>query len=160
MPKLIQADGQAAAQYLHLDDEASLPQGQAVIVSLARWQAEQDNLAQHDAPVGVELPNTENVEELGDSLNSLPLIALRFPAFADGRAYSQARLLRERLNYEGDIRACGDVLRDQLFYMKRVGFSSFELAEHANGETAGEGLKDFSAVYQPTESSQGLTLAD
>lgn len=129
-------------------DEAELPTG-PVIVSLARWQQERSTLRERGEPVGVCLPNTANVADLVDDLPALALVALEFPKFADGRAYSQARLLRERYGYPGEIRATGDVLRDQLFFMTRSGFDAFELRADRSLEDALEAFNDFSESYQP-----------
>lgn len=129
-------------------DDAELPAG-PVIVSLARWQQERATLRQRGTLVGVRLLNTANVADLVDDLPALALITLEFPKFADGRAYSQARLLRERYGYQGEIRATGDVLRDQLFFMTRSGFDAFELRADRSLEDALEAFNDFSESYQP-----------
>jgi uncharacterized protein (DUF934 family) len=81
-------------------------------------------------------------------VDKLPLIALYFPKFADGRNYSSARLLKERFDFKGELRAEGDILRDQLFYLSRCGFDTFELKEGQNVEQALKGFRDFSDVYQ------------
>ena len=81
----------------------------------------------------------------------LDLIALHFPKFSDGRAYSQARLLRERLGYQGELRATGGVLQDQLPFMLRCGFDSFESDQKGFGEALARARTLFSVVYQPTE---------
>jgi uncharacterized protein (DUF934 family) len=80
----------------------------------------------------------------------LPLLALNFPTFMDGRSYSKACVLRQQMKYEGEIRAIGDVLRDQLFYLKRCGFSSFDLKDSVKLEDAQKALKDFTTNYQAT----------
>lgn len=129
-------------------DDAELPAG-SVIISLARWRQERVALLERGEPVGVRLPNTANVADLAADLPALALVALEFPKFADGRAYSQARLLRERYGYAGEIRATGDVLRDQLFFMTRSGFDAFELRADRNLEDALEAFSDFSESYQP-----------
>ncbi|MDX1498193.1 MAG: DUF934 domain-containing protein [Salinisphaeraceae bacterium] len=140
----------------HLEDE-SLPAGQDVTVSLARWQAEQDQLKAHDAQVGIRLPNDVDVEEIYSTISSSPLIILEFPIIdtnkrgyhPDGKAYSQARTLRVRCGYEGEIRAIGqEVIGDVLNYMERCGINAFELRE---GEDLGEALArftEFSQAYQ------------
>ena len=92
----------------------------------------------------VALANTDPVEELA-------LIALHFPKFSDGRAYSQARLLRGRLGYEGELRATGNVLQDQLPFMLRCGFDSFESEQKGFAEALAKARRLFSVVYQPTE---------
>ena len=129
-------------------DDAELPAG-AVIVALARWRRERAALLARDEPVGVRLPNTADVTELAEDLPKLAVVALEFPKFSDGRAYSQARLLRERFGYRGEIRAVGDVLRDQLFFMARSGFDAFELREDRSLEEALAAFGDFSESYQP-----------
>ncbi len=90
----------------------------------------------------------EEPKDLEDDLGALPLVAIHFPAFKDGRGYSYARELRTRYNFKGEVRATGDVLRDQLFYMTRCGFNAFEVREDRSIEEALQGLKDFSVTYQ------------
>lgn len=132
----------------HLADDADLPEN-PVIVSLARWQQQRTVLLERGEPVGVRLPNTINPAELAEDLPKLAVVALEFPKFADGRAYSQARLLRERHGYRGEIRAVGDVLRDQVFFMARGGFDAFELREDRSLEDALMAFSEFSESYQP-----------
>jgi uncharacterized protein (DUF934 family) len=99
----------------------------------------------------VVLSNTDPVEELAPHVGELRLIALHFPKFSDGRAYSQARLLRGRLGYEGELRATGNVLQDQLPFMLRCGFDSFESEQKGFAEALAKARRLFSVVYQPTE---------
>ena len=99
----------------------------------------------------VALANTDPVEELAPHVGELRLITLHFPKFSDGRAYSQARLLRGRLGYEGELRATGNVLQDQLPFMLRCGFDSFESEQKGFGEALAKARCLFSVVYQPTE---------
>lgn len=129
-------------------DDAELPEG-AGIVSLARWQRERAALLQRGQELGVRLANDDAVATLADDLPQLALVALEFPKFNDGRAYSQARLLRERYGYRGEIRATGEVLRDQLFFMMRSGFDCFVLRADQNLEAALSAFHDFSDAYQP-----------
>lgn len=129
-------------------DDAELPAG-PIIVTLARWRRERAALAERGEPVGVRLPNTVNVAELAEDLARWPVVALEFPRFADGRAFSQARLLRERYGYRGEIRAVGDVLRDQLLFMARSGFDAFEVRADRSLEDALEAFGEFSVSYQP-----------
>ena len=135
-------------RWQHLADDAELPAG-PVIVSLARWRRERAALLARGEPVGVRLPNTANVADLAADLPALALVALEFPKFADGRAHSQARLLRERYGYRGELRAVGDVLRDQLFFMARNGFDAFEPRADRGLEDALEAFGEFSDSYQP-----------
>lgn len=148
MPSVIKQRQIVEDAWRHVADEAELPAG-PIIVSLARWQQERANLRERGEPVGVLLPNTADVAELASDLPELALVALEFPKFADGRAYSQARLLRERHGYQGEIRATGDVLRDQLFFMARSGFDAFELRADRSLEDALEAFSEFSEHYQP-----------
>lgn len=97
----------------------------------------------------VAISNDINLSTEEIDVSELDLIVLSFPAYKDGRAYTQARTLRERFGFAGDIRACGDVLRDQVQFMARCGFSSFELGESANLEGYEQSLGDFSLFYQP-----------
>lgn len=99
----------------------------------------------------VALANTDPVEELASHVGELRLITLHFPKFSDGRAYSQARLLRGRLGYEGELRAIGNVLQDQLPFMLRCGFDSFESEQNGFGEVLAKARTLFSVVYQPAE---------
>ena len=95
------------------------------------------------------LANTDAVETLASDVSRLDLITLHFPKFSDGRAYSQARLLRERLGYQGELRATGNVLQDQAHFMLRCGFDSFESEQKGFGEALARGRTLFSVVYQP-----------
>ena len=131
-------------------DDAPLPEGVPVLVSAARFRADPAALARRAAPVGVIWPNNINVAELAPHLGRLALVALVFPSFRDGRAYSQARLLRERYNYRGELRATGQVLRDQFVFMLRAGFDSFEVKKQADAEAFMQTAKTrYSVFYQP-----------
>ncbi|MGJ7515370.1 DUF934 domain-containing protein [Pseudomonas baetica] len=121
------------------DVEAPLPTG-ALILPLARWL---DKPQQQ----GVWLGPDEDVESLEPWFAQLPLIALDFPSFRDGRAYSQAYLLRTRLGWTGELRAIGDVLRDQLSHMRQCGFDSFAVREDKSAEDALKGLAGMSVLY-------------
>ncbi len=125
----------------------TLPQGD-VIVPFRYWQEHQAELEQRPGRLGVCLDGDDNTEDVAEALSKFDLIALDFPAFKDGRGYSHARLLRERYGYRGDIRAVGDVLRDQLFFMRRCGISSFHLREDKDIDDAMNGFSDFSVSYQ------------
>jgi uncharacterized protein (DUF934 family) len=117
------------------------------IVPLQVWLSQKTTLSSRK-DIGVWLASDERPEQLKDDVATLPLIAVDFPAFSDGRGYSIAFNLRSRLGYDGEIRAIGDVLRDQLFYMQRVGFNAFATREDRSIEDALKGLTDFSDVYQ------------
>lgn len=133
----------------HLDDDATIVAGN-MTVSLARWVAEREQLLKHDSEIGVRVLGEDPIENLIEDLPQLAMIVVYFPVFTDGRGYSVARLLRDRYGYQGDIRAQGDVLHDQLFYMSKVGFSSFQLADSENLSDALRAFDDFSDNYQTT----------
>ena len=118
------------------------------IVPLALWVEHSSALKARDGGLGVWLEAGEEIEEIADQLDNFQVIALNFPAFTDGRNYSNARLLRDRYGYKGELRAIGDVLRDQLFYLHRCGFDAFALRADKDPYEALESLKDFSVTYQ------------
>ncbi len=118
-----------------------------VIVPLKVWQAQRNELKSR-AELGVWLASHERPEELKGEIEMFSVIAVDFPKFADGRGYSIAYNLRARLGYAGELRAVGDVLRDQMFYMQRVGFDSFAPRPDKSIHDALKGLSDFSDSYQ------------
>jgi uncharacterized protein (DUF934 family) len=128
---------------------SELPAGK-VIVPLALWQAERDALvaSRSAADLGVWLaPDNEPADIVGD-FDKLALIAVDFPVFRDGRGYSIGRLLRERYGYKGELRAIGDVLRDQITFMFRCGFDSYALRADKDFNDALKAFDDFSVQYQ------------
>jgi uncharacterized protein (DUF934 family) len=127
-----------------------------IIVPLKVWQAQRSTL-QNRAERGVWLASSERPEELKGEVEKFDVIAVDFPKFADGRGYSIAYNLRARLGYVGELRAIGDVLRDQMFYMQRVGFDAFAPRPDKNIHDALKGLTDFSETYQ-TSLDQKLPL--
>lgn len=130
------------------DDHNTLPQVSKLIVPLAAWQQHRNELLARGEPVGVWLRGEDDPLQLEADVQLFSVIAINFPAFKDGRGYSSAYLIRDRLQYRGELRAIGDVLRDQLFYLKRVGFNAFQVREDRSIEEALKGLSDFSDVYQ------------
>jgi len=153
MPKIIKDKAIVADEWSLLKlAEGEAPESVAIpagkqIVPLAVWIAQKTALASRK-DIGVWLAPDERAESLKDDAASLPLIAVDFPNFADGRGYSTAFNLRTRLGFTGELRAIGDVLRDQLFYMQRVGFNAFATRPDRSIEDALKGLTDFSDVYQ------------
>jgi len=129
------------------DTDALPPQG-AVIVSLKRWRAERERLILRGGPLGVRLTAEQTPGELGEDLEFLDLVALEFPAFTDGRAYSNARRLRERYGFEGEVRAVGDVLRDQYRAMHRCGFDALEVRQ---GEGEADWQRAVGAITTPMQ---------
>ena len=118
------------------------------IVSLARWQKERDLLSQQTTNLGLRLESDITIENIVDDLNHFSLIELYIPVFTDGRAFTHARLLRSRYGFTGDIRVSGDFMRDQVFYLSRVGVSSFVLNDQERAQEVIESMSDFSVDYQ------------
>jgi uncharacterized protein (DUF934 family) len=135
-------------RYVRVDDDAPLPERAPVIVSAKRFLAESDTLVRRDGSLGVLWPNDRRVAELKPWLGHLALIALEFPKFRDGRAYSQARQLREILGFRGTLRATGDVLRDQFTFLVRAGFDSFAVKKPADAAAFAASVGRYSVVYQ------------
>ncbi len=129
------------------DASGALPEG-PIAVPLAAWKARRAELLSRRDPLGVWLKPDDDPEAIGADVDALALMGVQFPKFTDGRGYSTAALLRTRLKFAGELRAFGDVGRDQLFLLKRCGFDSFSLAAHRDPEAALAGLEDFSLRYQ------------
>lgn len=133
-----------------LADDAALPASGQVIVSWDRWNAERAALEASTLQIGLSLPNTLDVVAVLAELLARPLLALNFPSFADGRAYSQATLLRRRHRYAGELRATGQaVVRDQLQLMRSCGFDTFLLRADQDAVTCLASFHDMSIAYQP-----------
>ncbi len=115
-----------------------------------RFLADPEAVLKHAGKVGVIWPNNRDLDDLVPYLDRLAAVALVFPSFRDGRAYSQARLLRERHGYDGELRATGQVLRDQFVFMSRAGFDAFEVKKDADADAFAETVKRYSVFYQPT----------
>jgi len=148
MARIIRDRALVEDEWRRLSDDETLPEADAIIVSWQRWLDERDALAARGAPLGVEIDGTVDAADVAADLEHFELIALAFPVFKDGRCYSHARLLRERYGFSGELRAVGDVLRDQLFYMERVGIDSFALRDDLDPHQALSAFEDFSVVYQ------------
>ena len=127
--------------------EQPIPDGD-LIVPFSFWMQHADTLASRKGNTAVCLNGEDKIQDIANHIGKFNLIALDFPAFKDGRCYTHARLLRDRYGFKGDLRAVGDVLRDQLFYMKRCGFSSFFIRKDKDIEDALKAFKDFTIKYQ------------
>lgn len=152
MPLLIKGRAIVEDRWTLLRDVTSLaaiPAETAVIVPLALWISEHEALAARK-DVGVWLKPNDDPGALAADLDSLPLVAIDFPKFVDGRGYSSARLLRDKYRFGGELRAIGDVLRDQLYYLRQCGFDAFAVRADRNPADAIGGLDDFSDNYQST----------
>jgi uncharacterized protein (DUF934 family) len=136
-------------------DTIALPAGD-VIFPLAVWQARKAEIISCHKRIGLLLQPDERVEDVAGDLDYFIVIAINFPKFVDGRGYSTASLLRQRYKYQGELRAVGDVLHDQLFYLKRVGFDAFALKDEKDAVYAiAQGFSTFSDAYQ-TSTDQPL----
>jgi uncharacterized protein (DUF934 family) len=131
----------------HEDVTQPLPQG-PVVVPLAYWMKHREELGARRQPLGVWLAPEDDPVVIADDLEHFSVVAVHFPKLADGRGYSTAVLLRTRYGYRGELRAFGDVGRDQLFFLARCGFDSFKLAPHHDLEAALAAFTEFTVRYQ------------
>lgn len=134
--------------WVTLDDEAELPSQGDVIISLERLKSEGDAIKARSGRLGVTLENSIDESEVEEYLPHLDLIVLTFPAFTDGRAYSQARRLRTKLGFLGELRATGNVLADQAAFLARVGFDSFEVDTAQSIDVWNKAARSMSVAYQ------------
>jgi uncharacterized protein (DUF934 family) len=136
--------------FVHAADDAEISGDGDVLISGARFLQEPEAMSRRAGKTGVIWPNNRDVDDLVPYLDRLAVVALVFPTFRDGRAYSQARLLRERHFYRGELRATGQVLRDQFMFMLRAGFDAFEVKKQSDAEAFANTVKRYSVFYQPT----------
>ena len=136
--------------FVRVADGEELPGNGDILISSERFLADPETLLRRAGKTGVIWPNSRAVDDLVPYLDRLAAVALVFPTFRDGRAYSQARLLRERHGYDGELRATGQVLRDQFVFMSRAGFDTFEVKKDADADAFAETMKRYSVFYQPT----------
>jgi len=155
--KVIRVSNQGGAlvedHFAFVTDDAPLPDHpvpNGIMVSLPRLRKDREAIFARNTPIGVKLAASESPELLGDDLSRLSLVALEFPKFRDGRAFSWARMLRTRLGFTGEIRAVGDFLYDQVNYQKRVGFNAWQVPDHFTVEQFNRALKEMTNVYQPS----------
>ena len=163
MPTLIEMQAGVARVahdiFTHVADDQDLPGGD-VILSLGRFQTDGERLLAEGRRVGVRLAADEEAEALVYDLSQLALVALDFPKFGDGRSYSNARLLRERFKFTGQIRAVGDVLREQAGFMLRVGFDAFEPADGATANEWQAATLRYRHVYQRSADARTPAFAE
>ncbi len=145
--------------WLTLAEGDAVPAEGAVIVGLERWRAEREALLQRGAPLGLRLDCDQPPSLIADDLDAFDVVALEFPKFTDGRAYSSARLLRERFGFEGELRAVGEVLRDQFLFMQRCGFDAFEVADQRAAEAWLGAMSELSVWYQPAADARAHASA-
>jgi uncharacterized protein (DUF934 family) len=141
-------DGRIAGNdWRHIADDEALPEDN-ITVSLKRWQAEKEGLIGRNAPLGLRLTAADAPETVAGDLQHFGLVVLDMAHFTDGRVFSQARLLRERHGYTGELRARGDFLRDQMFFLARMGVNAFEFPEGTDLEDKLRAFGEFSVTYQ------------
>ncbi|MCD2449025.1 DUF934 domain-containing protein [Methylicorpusculum oleiharenae] len=128
-------------------DEQPLLPGDCT-VTLDRWLTEKEQLLSHGGKVGVRIESTDNLEKLSSDLALIPLVEINFVIFSDGRAFSKAWLLKNRYHFTGEIRAVGNFLADQIFYLSQSGFNAFNFEGNQNLTLALSMLNDFSVSYQ------------
>ena len=145
--------------WVHVADEVALPATGAVIVGLKRWRDERKTLLKRADPVGVRLKSDHTAGDVAEDLEHLGVVALAFPVFKDGRAYTNARRLRERYGYTGEIRAIGNVLRDQYLFMLRCGFDALEVKEGETERDWEKAVRAISVFYQPAADGQVTALS-
>jgi uncharacterized protein (DUF934 family) len=136
--------------FVHVADDEAVPEGGAVLISAKRFLEDPALFAARVGETGVIWPNNRDLDDLVPHLGQVVVVALVFPSFRDGRAYSQARLLRERYGYKGELRATGQVLRDQFVFMLRAGFDAFEVKKESDAEAFTATVQRYSVFYQPT----------
>ena len=139
-----------ADDWVALSEDAEPTPECNVIVSLDQWRERRERLRGHNGRLGLRLNSDQSPAEIADDLSLFDLVALDFPRFGDGRAYSYARLLRERYGFTGELRAVGNVLRDQFAAMLRCGFDAFEVANENAVEAWNEATGEIAFTYQPT----------
>ena len=151
MPTLIRRQGEAFVlandSATSVADDQDMPNGD-VIISLTRFQAEGELLLSEGRKVGVRIEPADEVEALAYDLPRLALVAVAFPKFRDGRAFTSATLLRERLGFNGEVRAVGDVLREQAGFMVRCGFDAYEPADGSTPQQWAHAVHRHRHVYQ------------
>jgi len=140
-------------------DEDPLPALGPVIVSLERWRAEREALIRRDGPLGIRLRSDQSPEAIAVDLRYFDVVALEFAKFTDGRPYSSARLLRERYHYRGEVRAVGEVLRDQFLFIDRCGFDAVEVPAGAELGAWLGALAEVEVFYQPAADTRATALA-
>jgi uncharacterized protein (DUF934 family) len=146
-------------RFIRIED-GPVPDVAPVLVPAERFLADAKDYAAINVPVGVLWPNSRRVSELEPYLKRLSLIALHFPTFKDGRAYSQARILRERYKFDGELRATGDILQDQFLFLLRAGFDAFEVKKDADAAAFAAATHRYSVFYQPTGDGRVTALRE
>jgi uncharacterized protein (DUF934 family) len=133
----------------NLADNEALPEEGQIIVSLVRWRTERDQLINANRPLGLRITGEVDVSEIAADLDHFDLVAVSFPGIADGRGYSQARLLRQRFGFAGELRATGPLIRDVFAALERVGFDAIEARDQAEAKAWSVAVGRITARLQP-----------
>lgn len=153
MPQLIRDNAIVDNEWLRVEDGQDLNSStdSPVLVPLSLWIESQEQLLSQQRKVGVTITSTDDLSLHGESIAKLPIIEVFFPAFMDGRGFSLGRILRERYNFSGELRAGGNFIRDQLCYLRRCGFNAFHFDDKSiDLKACLDSLHDFSNGYQPS----------
>jgi uncharacterized protein (DUF934 family) len=146
---LLRRDRIVTDRWTKLQDGETIPANGAVIVSLDRWRHDRLALLESGCDLGITLASDQPPELVADDIARFGVICIDFPKFTDGRGYTHARLLRARYDYTGEIRAIGNVLRDQILFMRRCGIDVFEIPDDATPAKFAAGLNEITVRYQP-----------
>lgn len=150
---LLKNDAIVEDLWTRLDDDSDIAGAVQPIVSLARWLRDREALLGHNGAIGIALASDEPPELIAEDIHRFGVICLEFPKFTDGRGYSYARLLRSRYGYTGELRATGNVLRDQALFMRRCGFDALEIADGRSTDGWRQAFAELSVRYQPDNES-------
>lgn len=145
-------NGQIAEDlWTHLEDDIAIEAGVCATVTLDRLETLSESAYKTAQKLGVRIAPSEDVNRLKTHLHQLDLVVLAMNPFTDGRSFSQSRILREQLGYQGEIRASGDFLRDQMYSLQRLGVDSFEFAEGTHLEDRLKAFSEFTVIYQAAQ---------
>lgn len=165
---LLKQDGIVADSWTRIDDDTEIAPGNTgvtqPIISLTRWKRDRDTLlalnGEIGGEIGIVLGSDESPALIADDIHRFGVICLDFPKFTDGRGYSYARLLRSRYNYTGEIRAVGNVLRDQALFMRRCGIDALEIMDGRSTDGWRQAFAELSIRYQPAEDTPTVKIAE
>tara|TARA_R110000737_G_scaffold12111_1_gene28042 strand:+ start:21 stop:551 length:531 start_codon:yes stop_codon:yes gene_type:complete len=156
---LLKNDAIIKDSWTQLDDDADIAGTAKPIVNLARWTRDRETLLGHNGEIGIVPASDEPPALIAEDVHRFGVICLDFPKFTDGRGYSYARLLRSRYNYTGELRAVGNVLRDQALFMRRCGFDALEIGEGRSTDGWRQAFAELSVRYQPDEAAPSTKIA-
>ncbi len=145
--------------WVHWWDGDPEPEFGPVIVTLRRWREDRDHLLERGCPLGIQLTSEQTPGEIRDDLQYFELVALDFPVFTDGRSYSNAKRLRQRFNYKGQVRATGNILRDQYLNMLRCGFDALEVKDGETEKDWQTATQAISTPFQPGLEGQPTAMS-